>query len=123
MRKFVFLILFVLGFAVCYAAPPPEPFEKLPVFTEQIAVDQSIDLPSVNPCIALQDQQPAPLLSNIPVYIMHASNSLLDEPENHTGMPLNVMWISVTASKKLRKPYELFNRMKVTAHSSGGMPY
>ena len=55
MRKFVFLLLLALGFAVCFAAPPPDPLQQfdVPVFCDQ--VNQLIDLPPVTPCTVLQE--------------------------------------------------------------------
>ena len=120
MRKFVFLILFVLGFAVCYAAPPPEPFEQLPVFTEQIAVDQSIDLPSVTPCIALQDQQPAPLLN---VMLVNRIAIRLVAEESSKMLPTSFIY---NDNYNLERSIILQDKRASTliyTHSSGGMPY
>ena len=121
MRKFVFILMIFFGFAVCYAAPPPDLNDQ----TRQVFTHEKSDfLPAVTPSTALQDQQPAPLLSNIPVYIMHARNIFLAEQGNCTGIPFNIISSNFTECNILQEPQKFINtRITVKAHSSGGMPY
>jgi hypothetical protein len=62
MRKFILLFILALGYAVCYAAPPPDPviYESAVSYLD----DQIQPMLVATPCTPMQDQQPAPLLNS-----------------------------------------------------------
>ena len=115
MRKLVLSLILALGFAVCFAAPPPDPVRIVDDVT-MVSPEKPAMLVAT-PCIVMQDLQPAPLL------ITQAAIKYCDDRS-----------IIITQFKFLLPP-ESDNKLVISdgriatisndlrAHSSGGLPY
>jgi len=121
---FVFLILLAIGFAVCYAAPPPDPVIDV---TAASYLDAEIQPMLVaTPCTHMQDQQPAPLLfaAIVPREIsMPMCVEIKQPPWFNTAVTTIDLYDNEGIHLSLDKDTDVYIRYcPIENHSSGGMP-
>jgi hypothetical protein len=124
MRKFILLFILALGFAVCYAAPPPDPviYESAVSYLDH----QNQPMLVATPCTPMQDQQPAPLLNSgcvpreikVQVCLEIKQPPWLDTNFNTTDDNDNEAFVFIRSKTNGYKTYS-----PIYTHSSGGMPY
>lgn len=115
MRKLVLLLILALGFAVCFAAPPPDPVSIVDDVT-MVSPEMSTMLVAT-PCILMQDMQPAPLLITQDAIKYCDDQTIIIKQFKFLLPPERAEQLLISNGSIAPLPNDL------CAHSSGGLPY
>lgn len=121
MKKFLFFLILALGFAVCFAAPPPPP-DVGPLTEIVVPVCQAMPVMVQELTCYLQ---PAPLIAELELYgYVRVYRPYFAEPindsyfGNNNKPPDTSMEVSLINTNK-----SLAWKSPIINHTSGGMPY
>ena len=115
MRKFILITFLVFGFAVCFAAPPPDPV-RIVDDVSMVLLEKPAMLVAT-PCIVMQDLQPAPLLITQAAIKYCDDQTIIIKQFKFLLPPESANKLVISDGRIATIPNDL------CAHSSGGLPY